>query len=76
MKVEVYTKASCAACLFAKDYLKKQGMDFTEIIVDTDMTVEEVRKKFPQATTVPIIVIDDVFVGGYTELSEFLEKAA
>ena len=32
--------------------------------------------KFPQASTVPIIVIDENYVGGYTELSEFLEKAA
>jgi len=76
MKVDIYTKTSCAACLFAKDYLKKQEMDFTEFIVDKDITVDDVKNKFPQASTVPIIVIDDVFIGGYTELSEFLDKAA
>jgi len=76
MKIDVYTKTSCAACLFTKNYLEKQGMNFTELIVDKDITVEEVRNKFPQASTVPIIVIDEEYIGGYTELSEFLEKAA
>lgn len=76
MKIDVYTKTSCAACLFTKKYLNEQGMAFTELIVDKDITVDEVRTKFPQASTVPIIVIDENYIGGYTELSEFLEKAA
>lgn len=75
MKIDVYTKPSCAACLFTKRYLQTQGMDFfTEIIVDKDITVAEVRERFPQALTVPIIVIDEIYIGGYPELAEFLEK--
>ena len=44
MKIDVYTKSSCAACLFTKNYLNEQGMTFTELIVDKDITVDEVRK--------------------------------
>ena len=51
-------------------------MIYEEHIVDQDIPVDEVRKLFPQASTVPIIVIDENFIGGYPELAEFLEKAA
>ena len=76
MKVDIYTKASCPACIFAKNYMERRGMIYEEHIVDKDIPVDEVRKLFPQATTVPIIVIDENFVGGYPELAEFVEKAA
>ena len=75
MKVDVYTKSACAACLFTKKYLEEQKMSYTEYIVDKDIMVDEVRKKFPQASTVPLIVIDDIYIGGYQDLSEFLAKA-
>jgi glutaredoxin len=74
--IEVYTKGSCAACLFTKRYLEEQGKTYIEYVVDRDVTVEEIRKRFPQAVTVPIVVIDEQYIGGYTELSDFFERAA
>ena len=58
-----------------KIIMEEQRMSYEEYVVDQRYTVDEVRKNFPQASTVPIIVIDEN-IWRISELSEFLEKAA
>lgn len=38
------------------------------MIIDHDITREEVIEKFPNRKVLPIILVDDVVVGGYTDL--------
>ena len=63
----VFTKGSCAACLVYQEILGRTGKDMLKkYVVDRDVTVEEIRKRFSkQAVTVPIVVIDEQYIGGY-----------
>jgi glutaredoxin 3 len=67
--VEIYTTAHCSYCQWAKELLKRKGVDFKEISVDGDrearaaMTARANGKR-----TVPQIFIGDTHVGGCDEL--------
>ncbi len=67
--VEIYTTAYCSYCQWAKELLKRKGVDFKEISVDGDrearaaMTARANGKR-----TVPQIFIGDTHVGGCDDL--------
>lgn len=44
-----------------------------EIVVGVDCTVEELKDLVPGVKTVPQIFDEDVYVGGFTELKEYLK---
>lgn len=69
-KVEVYSSMWCPFCFRAKKLLKDKGVEFTEIDVDSKPAVREaMRDRADGRHTVPQIFIDDVGVGGSTELA-------
>ena len=70
-RVRMYTTAYCPYCINAKRLLKKEGIAFVDHDVSRDRAL---RSKIASQTghrTVPMIFVDDEFVGGYTELVEF-----
>ena len=42
--VKIYTTATCAYCYMEKEYLKSKGIEFEEIVVDTQEKVDELQK--------------------------------
>ena len=78
-KVKIFTKDNCAYCVKAKNWLDTHNIQYEQFkIVD-----EETKKVFLQTVgenvrTVPQIYLNDVRIGGYTELMNnthlFLEK--
>ena len=68
MKVEIYTKPNCHWCSESKKLLDDNKIEYTNYKIGENITIDEVRAKFPDAKTVPIILFDDVFLGGYQEL--------
>ena len=67
-RVLLYTKPFCGHCFFAKGLLRRRGIAFDEIDVSDDHAM---RAKLIAETghrTVPVIFIDDKFVGGRREL--------
>lgn len=64
----LYTRTNCLFCRQAKDLLRQKHLSFNEMIIDHDITREEVIEKFPNRKVLPIILVDDVVVGGYTDL--------
>jgi glutaredoxin len=56
MKIEVYSKENCPACVALKARLTKDGESFTEIMVGKDITREEFLEKFPQVRKMPHVV--------------------
>ena len=67
-KVIVYTKDYCAFCRHAKALLTSKGVEFEEINIEHDETLqEEVRRKSGR-WTVPQVFVDDVPLGGYQEI--------
>lgn len=74
MKVKVYTRTHCSYCVMAKNLLTARNIPFEEIDL-TDQ--QELRDKIARPHhwhTLPMIFIDDDFVGGFRELHE-LDKS-
>jgi glutaredoxin-like YruB-family protein len=67
MKVKVYSTPTCLWCVKAKDFLKKNKIDFTEINVAADHdAAEEMIEKSGQIS-VPVIEIGDEIIVGFDE---------
>jgi glutaredoxin len=72
--IVVYTKENCPYCVKSKALLKGYGLEYIETMIGKDITREEFLDKFPEARTVPQIVMDDELVGGFEELAKRLAK--
>ena len=70
-RVKVFSTASCPFCDKAKQLLTKWSIPYDEAMIDSDPAA---RREFSSVTngarSVPQIVIDDVCIGGFTELTE------
>lgn len=69
MEVIVYSKTVCPYCTQAKNYLAKNGIEYTEINLDDN----EARQAFYAkcgggVRTVPQIFVDGERIGGFQEL--------
>lgn len=53
MKIVVYSKENCPACVQLKERLSKEGEPFSEVVVGVDMSQEDFRAKFPQVRSMP-----------------------
>ncbi len=74
MNIKIYSTEYCPYCTRAKMLLKSLDLDFTEIDLGGD---EELRNKMIEQTgqmTVPIIFIDDKFIGGFDQLAALHAK--
>ena len=70
--IVIYSKDHCPHCVQAKNLLTIRGKQFTEVKINQDITVEEFKTLFPDAKTVPIVMINGVQIGGYNELQEWV----
>ncbi|MDI9313284.1 MAG: glutaredoxin 3 [Hydrotalea sp.] len=70
-KVEVFTRDACPFCDQAKNLLKQQNIPFTEYNIWHDKAAaDDMKKRVPNARTVPQIFIDGQSVGGYSDLAK------
>ena len=70
-KIEVFTSSTCPYCTKAKKLLQMLNLEYTEHNVDDDFDgmCEELSTTFgKQIQTVPQIIINGHYVGGYTDL--------
>lgn len=68
-KVTIYTTLFCPYCHMAKDLLKKKGVTYEEIDVNSrDGLRAEMREKAGGRNTVPQIWIGEKHVGGCDDL--------
>jgi glutaredoxin 3 len=74
MGVRVYATSWCGYCRAAKRLLAERGIPFEEI----DLTSDDAERARVQArwgwSTVPVIVVDEVLLGGYSELAALDRK--
>jgi len=73
-EIRVYSTQVCPYCERAKMLLKRKGVDFTEIRVDTDPEARKTMETESGRRTVPQIFIGERHVGGFDEL-QALERA-
>lgn len=74
-KVEIYTSDTCGKCVQAKDYLKKNKIDYKEYNISKD---SEARKELIGMgyMSVPLLIINGEHVLGFDlkRMSDLLEK--
>ena len=71
----VYTTQVCPYCQSAKRLLQDKGIAFEEIALDDKPDLRmELSQKFNGWRTVPMIVLNGEFIGGYTELTAHFKE--
>jgi len=74
MQATMYTSKSCSACTAAKELLRAHAIPVTTVMVDQDITLEEVREQFPDAKQLPVTIIDGNCIVGLARLRSFLSS--
>lgn len=67
--VKIYTTQWCGYCAAARDLLRYKGIEFEDIDVDSDSALRAEMTEKSGGTTVPQIFINDVSIGGYTDMA-------
>ena len=73
-KAIIWSKYQCSFCDQAKALMNQKGILFEERKIGDGYTKEDLLEAVPTARTVPQIFINDEYVGGFTELKEFLSN--
>jgi glutaredoxin 3 len=68
-RVIVYSTRICPFCVMAKRLLRAKGVDYEEVLVDTDDARRTEMMQRSGRRTVPQIFIDDRHVGGFDDLA-------
>jgi len=72
--IKVYGTNNCSFCYKAKVLLEELDYNFEYIVLSDKETLSEFKELFPGKKTVPQIMFDGEYIGGYNELVEFLNK--
>jgi len=67
-RIVIYSTAICPYCVAAKNFLKSQGREWTEVRIDLDLAEREKMVNMARRTSVPQIFVGDVHVGGYDDM--------
>ncbi|MBB4265206.1 glutaredoxin domain-containing protein [Roseospira visakhapatnamensis] len=69
--VEIYTKTTCTFCAKAKAWFQEHDISYEEHDVSTVAAFGEMKKRLPEARTVPQILMDGHLIGGYDTLMHY-----
>ena len=72
--ITIYSRPGCKYCDQTKTLLEQRGIEYNELMLGVDITVEQLKQLVPGAKSVPQIMDDSIYVGGYKELIEHLDK--
>lgn len=72
MKAIIWSKYHCQYCEQAKALLKQKGIEFEERKIGDGWTKEDLLEVVPTARTVPVIFLNDEYVGGFEQLKQRL----
>lgn len=75
MNAVIWSKDQCMFCEMAKDLLVDYNIAYEERNISKgEWTREQLQEAAPGSKTVPQIFLDGKYVGGFTELKQFMEK--
>lgn len=72
--IVIYSKANCAYCTFAKEFLTSKNLPFTEIRIDLDAEKQKEMVSLSGKRTTPQIFINDQPIGGYDDLAALAQS--
>jgi glutaredoxin len=70
----MWSKYNCSYCDQAKKLLQAYNIKFEERKIGDGWSKEELLEAIPAAKTVPQIILNGRYIGGYTELKKFLTE--
>lgn len=74
-KIVMYRTSGCPFCVQAEHFLTGKGVDFEQVFLDDHPDRRGFTSKIkPGHSTVPLVVVDDVPIGGMSELAS-LERS-
>ena len=74
MKVTIYSKDDCPWCVKAINLLETTDLEFEELKLDKHFSREEILEWYPDARTFPVVVLDNMWIGGYDQLVEVVDE--
>lgn len=75
MDIQIYKKPGCGYCVKIDELMTRAGIEAEVIMIGKDITVDEFKTKYPNASGVPHVVIDGEVIGGLVEtVKYFVEK--
>ena len=72
--ITLYGKQNCGFCTMAVQLLENNEITYEKFIIDENISRDEFVAKFPDVRTVPLILLDDVRLGGYQQLKEYVDQ--
>ena len=72
--ITIYSRPGCKWCETSKSLLELKGIEYNELMLDVDITADQLKQLVPGARSVPQIMDDGIHVGGYRELAEYLDN--
>tara|TARA_Y100000590_G_C15170833_1_gene807291 strand:+ start:346 stop:585 length:240 start_codon:yes stop_codon:yes gene_type:complete len=70
MNITIYSKDNCPNCIKVKNLLQKYNPEI--LLLDKDITRKDFFKKFPNSKSLPQIIINQKYIGGYKDLEKWL----
>ena len=72
--ITIYSRPGCKWCETSKSLLELKGIEYNELMLDVDITVDQLKQLVPGAKSVPQVMDNEIYIGGYKELTEYLDK--
>lgn len=73
-KIEIIGKEDCVWCVQAKLLLDNKEIDYEYKTLFDDISLTELRERVPDVKTVPVVFIDEQYIGGYQSLEAYLRR--
>lgn len=74
--ITVYGRDNCSWCEKTVELLETTKMPYRYHKLGIDLTLNEFKEMFPDAKTVPVIIVNGLRVGGYTDLVGYIEETS
>jgi len=74
--ITIYSRPGCKYCDLSKTLLEVHNCEYNELMLEVDITVDQLKELVPGAKSVPQIMDDNIHIGGYNELVEYLNRPA
>ena len=72
--IEIWGIPGCGYCESAKNLCRNRKLNYNYYQLDVDFTRDELLEMFPNAKTFPQIKVAGKHVGGFTDLTTYLEE--
>lgn len=70
----MYTRTNppCPYCEQAKKLADSKNISYVNIDIGRDISIDKFMEKYPNARTVPLVIIDGDIIGGFSEFKNYI----